>query len=93
MTELVISLMEERAYDQLRTKEQLGYSVEVQLEARNGVLGISITLVTKHSPAKVDARVDAFLTAFERDLAKLKKDEIEDYKGNVESNKQKARCR
>jgi hypothetical protein len=48
-------------FDQLRTKEQLAYSVEVHLAASNGVLGLIFTMQSgKASPPKLDERFEAY---------------------------------
>ncbi|XP_045503200.1 nardilysin-like [Colias croceus] len=72
--EVLMMLMEEPVFDVLRTKEQLGYSVFSMLRYTFGVLGFSVTVNTqrdKFSVSHVDARVEAFLKKFVRDMRKL----------------------
>ncbi|KAJ2942728.1 hypothetical protein O0L34_g14916 [Tuta absoluta] len=71
--ELLTMLMEEPVFDALRTKEQLGYSVYSMMRYTFGVLGFSVTVntqVDKFSVSHVDARVEAFLKKFSREMTK-----------------------
>ncbi|XP_063896410.1 nardilysin [Helicoverpa armigera] len=72
--EVLMLLMEEPVFDSLRTKEQLGYSVFSMMRYTFGVLGFSVTVntqVDKFSVSYVDARVEAFLKKFSRDIRRL----------------------
>ncbi|XP_013146109.1 PREDICTED: nardilysin-like isoform X2 [Papilio polytes] len=72
--ELLMMLMEEPVFDTLRTKEQLGYSVFSMMRYTFGVLGFSVTVntqVDKFSVQHVEARVEAFLRKFARDMRRL----------------------
>ncbi|CAH2052158.1 unnamed protein product, partial [Iphiclides podalirius] len=72
--EVLMMLMEEPVFDALRTKEQLGYSVFCMMRYTFGVLGFSVTVntqVDKFSVSHVDARVEAFLKKFARDMKRL----------------------
>ncbi|GBP39357.1 Nardilysin [Eumeta japonica] len=72
--EVLLMLMEEPVFDQLRTKEQLGYSVFSMMRYTFGVLGYSVTVntqVDKFSVAHVDSRIEAFLRKFGRDCRRL----------------------
>merc|ERR1719348_2401002 len=60
-------MMEEPVFDTLRTQEQLGYQVSIQLRNTHGVLGISVTVntqATKFTPEHVDERIEAFFENF-----------------------------
>ncbi|XP_041971501.1 nardilysin-like [Aricia agestis] len=75
VVEVLMMLMEEPVFDALRTKEQLGYSVFSLMRYTFGVLGYSVsvnTQVHKFSVSHVDARVEAFLEKFARDMRRLK---------------------
>lgn len=59
--------MEEPLFNQLRTKEQLGYDVCCIYRNTNGILGYSVTVNTqadKHTTDYVDERIEKFLKAF-----------------------------
>merc|ERR1712147_208246 len=62
--ETIVMMMEEPVFDTLRTQEQLGYHVSIQLRNTHGVLGVSVTVntqATKFTPEHVDERIEAFL--------------------------------
>jgi nardilysin len=70
--ELLLMLMEEPLFDQLRTQEQLGYEVSSSLRDTHGILGFSVTVVSQACHTTVDhveTRIQAFLDRF---LVKLK---------------------
>ena len=59
----------EPCFDQLRTKDQLGYSVGCTSRNVSGSMGFSVQVVSAlHAPAFVDARIDAFLAWFGAEL-------------------------
>lgn len=58
-------VMEEPLYDQLRTKEQLGYSVGCSPRATSGVLGFCVTAQSAaYGPAHLYDRIRAFMRSF-----------------------------
>jgi len=60
--DLLGRLIGEPAFDVLRTKEQLGYSVNAGVRRTCGVLGFCVTVLSaKASPLAVEARIEAFL--------------------------------
>jgi nardilysin len=60
-------LIGEPCFDALRTKEQLGYTVSSGVRLTHGVLGFAVTVQSaKHGPAYLDARIDAFLAAYQQ---------------------------
>ena len=65
MSLLVHQLIGEKLFDQLRTKEQLGYVASGSLETLYDVGGFRVTVESAfHSPEFVEERVDAFLLGF-----------------------------
>lgn len=63
--------MDEPLYDQLRTKEQLGYSVGCSPRVTCGVLGFCITAQSAaYGPAHLYARVRAFMKSFRETLVR-----------------------
>ena len=65
--ETIVMMMEEPVFDTLRTQEQLGYQVSIQLRNTHGVLGISVTVntqATKFTPEHVDERIEVFFENF-----------------------------
>ena len=64
--------MDEPLYDQLRTKEQLGYSVGCSPRVTCGVLGFCITAQSAaYGPAHLYARVRAFMNSFRDTLVSV----------------------
>ena len=61
-------MIDEPLYDQLRTKEQLGYSVSCGSRWTDGIVGFGICVTSKEAhPDYVAGRVDAFLREFRRE--------------------------
>ena len=62
---LMQSLMAERLFDQLRTKETLGYSVNCAFDSTHEVLGFRVMVESAfHPPHFVSSRMAAFLKSF-----------------------------
>ncbi|XP_015592336.1 nardilysin isoform X2 [Cephus cinctus] len=81
--ELLIMLMEEPLFNQLRTQEQLGYNVFCLLRNSLGVLGYSITVCTqadKYTTEHVDDRIEEFLKSFIKILKKMTEKELSEVK-------------
>ncbi|CAM9605254.1 unnamed protein product [Sphacelaria rigidula] len=65
-------VMSEPLYDQLRTKEQLGYSVSCSPRLTYGVLGFCITAQSAaYGPAHLYRRVRAFMKSFRDTMASM----------------------
>ncbi|KAG8238763.1 hypothetical protein J437_LFUL018636 [Ladona fulva] len=60
-------MMEEPLFDELRTKQQLGYCVSCSLRDTFGILGFTVTVNTqgdKHNVYEVDDKIEEFLQNF-----------------------------
>lgn len=82
---VMLSLFEQCIYEQcfnnLRTKQQLGYSVDCGLRLTHGVLGFSFRIMSSsHSPVYLEERITSFLSDFIRDLPKMDKSEFQKQK-------------
>lgn len=67
LTEFLESLLEQPIFDQLRTNEQLGYTVSAGSRWTDGVVGFGVRLVSdKASPEMLEKRLDAFLKKFRK---------------------------
>lgn len=62
MAFLLEMALEERFFDELRTKQQVGYAVSCTVRHTHGVLGFSFDVTSSRvAPADVEAKVDVFL--------------------------------
>ncbi|KDD73111.1 hypothetical protein H632_c2526p0, partial [Helicosporidium sp. ATCC 50920] len=78
LLDCVCQLLHEPCYDELRTKEQLGYTVHSGLRCTHGLLGLAVVVVSaSHGAAHVDARVEAFLEGQRARLRSLPAEEFE----------------
>lgn len=83
IVELLIMIMEEPLFNQLRTQEQLGYDVVCSIRDAFGILGYTITVYTqadKHSTEHVDGRIETFLQAFNKVLEETSEKEFRNIK-------------
>jgi len=70
LLELLTHMLSEPAFDQLRTKEQLGYIVFSGIKKVGQLLGVQIIVQSSHTnPTRLDLRVEAFLIQYRTDLA------------------------
>ncbi|XP_043528977.1 nardilysin-like [Frieseomelitta varia] len=84
--ELLIMIMEEPVFNQLRTLEQLGYNVFCLLKDTFGILGYTVTVYTqadKYSTEFVDQRIEAFLEMFNNILKETSEDDLDSVKEAV----------
>ncbi|CAM9179004.1 unnamed protein product [Choristocarpus tenellus] len=81
-------LMAEPIYDQLRTKEQLGYSVGCCVKVTAGVLGFCVTVQSSaFGPAHLYKRVRAFLSSFMETLAAMELETFSMHMSSLAANK------
>ncbi|XP_029044201.2 nardilysin [Osmia bicornis bicornis] len=81
--ELIIMIMEEPLFNQLRTLETLGYDVFCLLRDTFGILGYSITVHTqadKFSTEHAANRIEAFLQMFNDILKEMSDEDLESIK-------------
>jgi insulysin len=72
LTSLLAQIINEPCYDQLRTKEQLGYLVHSSLTYSRGVVGMRfIVQSSKKAPDYLEQRIEAFLAKFESELQEM----------------------
>lgn len=70
MLDLLLLVGDDPCFNELRTKEQLGYDVGYGLRDNNGVLGYTVTIVsqeTSHTAEHCDRRIEAFRGEWMRD--------------------------
>ena len=81
--DLLCHLMYEPLFNQLRTKETLGYSVDCSARCTHGVMGVVIAVTSAtHTPAHIEGRVEAFLGRFLPSLGRMRRAA---YTANVEA--------
>eukprot|EP00898_Chlorokybus_atmophyticus_P001398 jgi/Chlat1/2259/Chrsp17S08725 len=84
MMDLLEQAISEPCFDQLRTKEQLGYSVDAGVRLTHNVLGLCIKVQSaEYAPAHIDSRIENFIADFRKQLAKLKTVDFEDFREAV----------
>jgi insulysin len=90
LCELVEAILAQRCFDELRTRQQLGYLVALAAYADDvGFCGLTITVQSARPPAEVHRRIDAWLEGALRDLA----EEDEELRGYVEALRARKRSR
>lgn len=75
--------MEEPLFNQLRTQEQLGYSVFCLMRDTFGIFGYSVTVCTqadKFTTEHIDDRIETFLKSFMKILKKMSDKELNEIK-------------
>ncbi|KAF2455474.1 a-pheromone processing metallopeptidase Ste23 [Lineolata rhizophorae] len=77
---LLAQMTEEPAFDQLRTKEQLGYVVFSGTSVHNQYAGYRVLVQSESSCDYLEQRIDAFLLDFEKSLAEMSEKEFEGHK-------------
>ena len=69
MVDLLMEMMFEPLYDQLRTKDQFGYSVSCDARWTDGVIGMHFQVVTSSKSAQeTDDRIEQFLRDYRQTL-------------------------
>jgi insulysin len=78
LLELLAHLISEPAFDQLRTKEQLGYIVHTAVKKVGQVGGLHMIVQSSHKdPIYLDERIEEFLVGFRVKLAGLSAEELQ----------------
>ncbi|PRQ34785.1 putative insulysin [Rosa chinensis] len=84
LIDLFDEIIDEPLYDQLRTKEQLGYVVQCDWEVIFGVFGFYfIVQSSEYNPIYLQRRVDNFINGLEDILQGLDDDSFENYRGGL----------
>ncbi|CAG2065152.1 unnamed protein product, partial [Timema podura] len=79
-------LMEEPLFNNLRTKEQLGYSISCELRDTFGILGFTISVNTqanKHSADYIDERIEEFLKTFLKFVETLPSEDLKEVRNSI----------
>jgi len=78
--QLMAQILLEPCFDQLRTKEQLGYIVFCGVRMSNSMQGLRIIVQSDQRPAYLEERVEAFLEQSDAALEAMPQEEFERHK-------------
>jgi insulysin len=82
-TLLLDQMTHEPAFDQLRTKEQLGYVVFSGARTTVTTIGYRFIIQSEKTPEYLEGRIDSFLTGFADTLEKMSDSEFEGHKRSL----------
>ncbi|PHH91307.1 hypothetical protein CDD83_1011 [Cordyceps sp. RAO-2017] len=82
-TLLIDQMIHEPAFDQLRTKEQLGYIVFSSIRNFATTCGFRILIQSERTPGYLDSRIEAFLAQFGRTLDGMSDADFEGHKRSL----------
>ncbi|KAF2769156.1 LuxS/MPP-like metallohydrolase [Teratosphaeria nubilosa] len=77
---LLAQMLNEPCFDQLRTKEQLGYVVGSGVLLYSTLAGLRILIQSEKDCWYLEERIDSFLIDYEKTLREMSQDEFEEYK-------------
>ncbi|KAL9599893.1 MAG: hypothetical protein Q9219_003526 [cf. Caloplaca sp. 3 TL-2023] len=80
---LLGQMTEEIGFDQLRTKEQLGYIVFTGAKLSATIMGYRVIIQSERAPEYLETRVNAFLTLFGSKLEAMGEEEFEGHKKSL----------
>ncbi|KAL3850535.1 hypothetical protein ACJIZ3_012417 [Penstemon smallii] len=84
LTDLFEEIVEEPLYNQLRTKEQLGYVVDSSTRVTYRVLGFCFRIQSsEYNPVYLQGRIDNFINSLEELLNGLDQESFENYKNGL----------
>lgn len=81
--QLFDQMTHEPAFDQLRTKEQLGYVVFSGARMSSTTIGYRFIIQSEKTPRYLESRIDAFLSGFADTLEKMPDSEFEGHKRSI----------
>ncbi|KAK9443958.1 uncharacterized protein VB005_02484 [Metarhizium brunneum] len=82
-TRLIEQMIQEPAFDQLRTKEQLGYIVFSDMRNLTTTFGLRLLVQSEKTPEYLDRRIEAFLKQFGEQLQGMSEDEFKSHKRSL----------
>lgn len=83
MSALLGQLTNESAFNQLRTKEQLGYVVWTGFKISATLAGYRVIIQSEKSPEYLEERINAYLACFGRTLDTMSDEEFESHKESL----------
>ncbi|VDO93362.1 unnamed protein product [Soboliphyme baturini] len=85
LVELAVQVLSEPCFDQLRTKEQLGYIVFSGVRRSNGTQGIHFIVQSSRTPDYVEQRVEAFIEQMMGEIKNMSEEEFQKHKSALET--------
>jgi secreted Zn-dependent insulinase-like peptidase len=80
MMDLLMHMINEPLFDQIRTKDQFGYDVYCDVRWSYGIIGCIFGVTTNSkSAADVIQRIDSFLTQFRQDIVDMEQDDFQEH--------------
>ena len=79
-TLLLNQMIHEPAFDQLQTKEQLGYTLFNDISTEIGIVAYAITIQSEKTPQYLEERIDFFLIEYLETLKEMSDSEFEGHK-------------
>lgn len=80
---LLGQMTEEAGFDQLRTKEQLGYIVFTGVKMQATTMGYRVIIQSERSTDYLEERINAFLAHFGKSLQDMSKEDFESHKSSL----------
>lgn len=80
---LLGQLTDEPGFDQLRTKEQLGYIVFTGARMAQTTMGYRVVVQSERSPEYLEERINAFLAMFAKSLEDMSQQDFESHKKSL----------
>ncbi|KAJ3089747.1 Insulinase (Peptidase M16) [Quaeritorhiza haematococci] len=80
LSSLFAQIVREPCFDQLRTKEQLGYMVFSGLRKQTGVIGFRVIIQSERDPLYVESRIESFLRKMRTYLLEMTDEEFSKHK-------------
>lgn len=81
--QLFAQICEEPAFDQLRTKEQLGYVVWSGVRPAATMMGFRILIQSERDPDYLESRCDVFMLKMKKQLVEMSNEEFEGHKRSL----------
>ena len=80
---LLAQLTSEQGFDQLRTKEQLGYIVFTGAKLSSTAMGYRVLIQSERSPEYLEERINAFLVSFAKTLDEMSETDFNGHKRSL----------
>jgi len=78
--DLTAQILSEPTFDELRTKQQLGYIVQSGVRASNGTRGFNVMIQSPYPVAELEERIETFLQKMEVYIADMSEKEFETHR-------------